>query len=101
MCPIGSPPVLEKALNRRAGRKIEGREKPVDPETQGGGAREMLTKLYARVQSSIASDEGATAVEYGIMVAAIAAVIVALVFLIGGEVKEAFQKVYDELVKPH
>jgi len=35
-------------------------------------------------------DEGATAVEYGLMVAAIAAVIVAVVFLLGGVVKNKF-----------
>ena len=37
-------------------------------------------------------DEGATAVEYGLMVAAIAAVIVAVVFLLGGVVKDKFNK---------
>lgn len=42
-------------------------------------------------------EEGATAVEYGIMVAAIAAVIIATVFLIGDEVSEAFQKVLTAL----
>ena len=34
--------------------------------------------------------KGATAVEYGIMVAAIAAVIIAIVFVIGGQVNDAF-----------
>jgi len=38
------------------------------------------------------SDEGATAVEYGLMVAAIAAVIVLVVFLLGGVVKDKFDK---------
>ena len=38
-------------------------------------------------------EEGATAVEYGIMVAAIAAVIVALVFVIGNKTNNAFQRV--------
>lgn len=57
----------------------------------------MLTKLYVKAQSLFSGDEGATAVEYGIMVAAIAAVIIALVFLIGGEVKAAFQTVQTEL----
>ena len=37
-------------------------------------------------------DEGATAVEYGLMVAAIAAVIVLVVFLLGGVVKDKFDK---------
>ena len=58
----------------------------------------MLTKFYVRMQTWMAQDDGATAVEYGIMVAAIAAVIVALVFLLGGEVKAAFNTVYQELI---
>ena len=37
--------------------------------------------------------QGATAVEYGIMVAAIAAVIIAIVFTIGTQVDGAFQSV--------
>jgi len=42
----------------------------------------------------ILSDEnGATAVEYGIMVAAIAAVIIAVVFVIGTKVDKAFETV--------
>ncbi len=58
----------------------------------------MLTKLYVKAQSlMVRDDEGATAVEYGIMVAAIAAVIVAIVFLIGEEIAAAFQTVLDEL----
>ena len=57
----------------------------------------MLTKLYVRGQNLLAKDEGATAVEYGIMVAAIAAVIVAIVFLIGEEIAAAFQTVLDAL----
>jgi pilus assembly protein Flp/PilA len=43
-------------------------------------------------------EEGATAVEYGIMVAAIAAVIVTVVFLIGEEIQAAFQTVLDALL---
>ncbi|MFI7589482.1 Flp family type IVb pilin [Spongisporangium articulatum] len=41
----------------------------------------MLTKLRSTVQG--AKDRGASAVEYGLMVAAIAAVIVAIVFGLG------------------
>jgi pilus assembly protein Flp/PilA len=43
------------------------------------------------------NEEGATAVEYGIMVAAIAAVIIAVVFTIGERVNEAFEDVDTEL----
>lgn len=38
----------------------------------------------------VKEDSGATAVEYGIMVAAIAAVIVTIVITLGGKVKQAF-----------
>ena len=37
-------------------------------------------------------DDGASAVEYGLLVAAIAAVIVGVVFLLGGRVQSAFSK---------
>ena len=42
-------------------------------------------------------EDGATAVEYGIMVAAIAAVIVGIVFTIGTQVNSAFTTVSGEL----
>ena len=42
-------------------------------------------------------EEGATAVEYGIMVAAIAAVIVGVVFAIGRKVDNAFETVDSAL----
>ena len=38
-------------------------------------------------------EEGATAVEYGIMVALIAAVIILVVLAVGGKVSSAFEKV--------
>ena len=57
----------------------------------------MLTKLYVKASSFARSEEGATAVEYGIMVAAIAAVIVAVVILLGGRVNTAFQDVYNAI----
>jgi pilus assembly protein Flp/PilA len=42
-------------------------------------------------------DEGASAVEYGLLVAAIAAVIVALVFALGSYVRGAFQTSCDNI----
>lgn len=45
------------------------------------------------------SEKGATAVEYGIMVAGIAIAIIATVFLIGPELNRLFTSVYDSLVK--
>jgi pilus assembly protein Flp/PilA len=42
-------------------------------------------------------DRGATAVEYGLIVALIAAVIVGIVGILGGQVQAAFQAVSDAL----
>lgn len=53
----------------------------------------MLTKLFVRAQCGLAKDDGATAVEYGIMVAAIAAVIVAIVITLGDQINTAFTNV--------
>jgi pilus assembly protein Flp/PilA len=38
-------------------------------------------------------EEGATAVEYGLIVAAIAGLIIAIVFVLGGKVKNTFNNV--------
>ncbi len=42
-------------------------------------------------------EEGASAVEYGLLVAGIAALIVAVVFLLGGVVTDAFQTTCDTI----
>ena len=57
----------------------------------------MLTRLYVRAQSLFVKDEGATAVEYGIMVALIAAIIVLVVTTLGTQIQAAFQTVVDAL----
>jgi len=59
----------------------------------GGRCVRMLTKLHIWMHS----EEGATAVEYGIMVALIAAAIVLIVFTLGGQLNEAFTYVSDQL----
>jgi pilus assembly protein Flp/PilA len=47
--------------------------------------------LYAKVQALWATrDQGASAVEYGLLVAAIAAIIVVVVFTLGTKIKSAF-----------
>lgn len=60
-----------------------------------------MLQSYIHVQNMIAklreTERGATAVEYGLIVALIAAVIVALVAAVGGEVKEGFATVNNEL----
>ena len=42
-------------------------------------------------------EDGASAVEYGLLVAAIAALIVLVVFALGGIVKKVFQKTCNEV----
>ena len=42
-------------------------------------------------------DEGASAVEYGLLVAAIAALIVIIVFALGGVIKNVFKKTCDTI----
>ncbi len=42
-------------------------------------------------------DDGASAVEYGLLIAAIAAVIIIMVFALGGFVKGAFKDTCDQL----
>jgi pilus assembly protein Flp/PilA len=42
-------------------------------------------------------EDGATAVEYGIMVAAIAVAIITIVFILGGQLEGLFERVSDEI----
>lgn len=53
----------------------------------------MLTKLYVRTQSWAQSDEGATALEYGILVALIAVIIVAGVGIFGQNLNTFFSDI--------
>jgi pilus assembly protein Flp/PilA len=55
-----------------------------------------MLKLYTKARVLWATrDRGATAVEYGLIVALIAAVIVTIVALLGTEIEQAFNKVYN------
>lgn len=57
-----------------------------------------IVNLFRMLSLRLSTEErGATAVEYGLMVAAIAAVIIALVFTIGTNVADAFQTVCTKL----
>ena len=56
-----------------------------------------MTKLAAKLQTLRSREEGATAVEYGIMVVLIAAVIVAVVATIGQDVLAGFTTVDNNL----
>lgn len=53
---------------------------------------ELIRNLSAKK-----NDEGASAVEYGLLVAGIAALIVALVFTLGGTIKDSFQSTCDTI----
>ncbi len=58
----------------------------------------MLSTFVQWLQSRAVTDErGATAVEYGMLVALIAAVIVAVVAILGGQINAAFQTIVDAL----
>lgn len=59
----------------------------------------MLTKLYAKVQGWQGSDEGATALEYAILAALIAVVIIAALLLLGPQLAKVFDKITGELGK--
>ena len=54
--------------------------------------RNFLTRFWAE-------EEGATAIEYGIMVAAIAAVIITIVIAVGVKTNSAFDKVDSSMAE--
>ena len=57
----------------------------------------MLPVVRGRIASLVKSEKGATAVEYGIMVAAIAAVIIGIVITLGNQVVTVFTNVSESL----
>ena len=57
----------------------------------------MLQYIAIRLRAIPRSERGATAVEYGLLVAGIAAVIVAVVFTLGGKINNAFTTVNSKL----
>jgi len=54
-----------------------------------------MNTLMQKLRSFLADEQGATAVEYGLMVALIAAVILGTVALLGGELNTKFTTVAD------
>jgi pilus assembly protein Flp/PilA len=56
--------------------------------------------MKATIERLRTQDDGATAVEYGIMVALIAIVIIAAVFALGGTLSDNFQNVADCVENP-
>jgi pilus assembly protein Flp/PilA len=61
----------------------------------------MLTRFYLFVTGKVSDlrerEDGASAVEYGMLVALIAAVVVTTVVLLGPKIRDAFQKIVDAL----
>jgi pilus assembly protein Flp/PilA len=54
----------------------------------------MLTKIRKVTRRG---DDGASAVEYGLLVAAIAALVVIIVFALGGLVQDVFKETCDDI----
>jgi len=50
-----------------------------------------------QVMTFLKDEEGATAVEYGIMVAAIAVAILVIVFALGGQIANLFDRVNERI----
>ena len=56
-----------------------------------------MLKLLAMKDAYLRDDEGATAIEYGLMAAAIALAIITIVFTLGGTVNDKFVEVNTDL----
>ncbi|MBU6245444.1 MAG: Flp family type IVb pilin [Actinomycetales bacterium] len=57
--------------------------------------KKLMTKWH--VNRALSADKGATAVEYGLLIALIAAIIVGVVATLGTQIQGAFQSVVDAL----
>lgn len=65
---------------------------------EGNTMQDLMLMIMTRIQNAKHDfEEGATAVEYGLLVALIAAVIIVIVKTLGGQVQDAFQSVSDEM----
>jgi len=56
-----------------------------------------MKKIQAMLHRLYRDEEGATAVEYGVLVALIIAACVVIIAVLGGQINAAFQAVSDEL----
>lgn len=57
----------------------------------------IITKIFAAKEAFVRSEEGATAIEYGLIAAGIAVAISAVVFLVGGDLVTMFGNVRTKL----
>lgn len=56
-----------------------------------------MLKVIAMIQSYIKNDDGATAIEYGLIAAGIALAIAAIVFTLGGTLETTFTDINTEV----
>ena len=59
-----------------------------------------MLSLYTNITTRLRSEKGATAVEYGIMVALIAVVIIVAVSTLGGTLTDMFNGVNEDILNP-
>ena len=64
------------------------------------GEHNLEDKMSKFVTQFLKDESGATAIEYGLIVALIAVVIVGAVTTIGGTIKSKFESVNTEMTKP-
>lgn len=57
----------------------------------------MVTRMSGLVKRLLCDENGATAIEYGLIVALIAVAIMATVSMIGGQIQTTFEVVIDKL----
>lgn len=58
-----------------------------------------MKELRKKIFSLIRDEEGATAVEYGVLIALIIAAVVIIIATLGGQIQSGFNKVSGELTK--
>ncbi|NJL18871.1 MAG: Flp family type IVb pilin [Bdellovibrionaceae bacterium] len=57
----------------------------------------MLTKLYTKLISRLQSKKGQTLVEYGLILALVAIVVIAVLTLLGNQLKNIFNEITSAL----
>jgi pilus assembly protein Flp/PilA len=58
---------------------------------------QLISLIVSRLDAARDDDRGATMVEYGVLVALIAAIAIPVILLLGPEVRDAFQTVLDAI----
>ena len=91
---------MTRGTNNRSCRLSDSRALGPEPSPyseEGGGAEVERMGLYAALKRRLGSEEGATAVEYALMVALIALVVVAAVTFLGQSTNSVYEN--PELIK--